>query len=163
MNKKIILGITTGMFLASSLFASNGQDDMKKGYKQKSCHHKVMKKNSHQMKDNKVIDMVMKLDLKDEQRVKIRTIMKDGMAKVASPLSAFTENGFDKMKFIKLIKEKKENKVERYADTISKVYAVLNVEQKKDLKTIIDMKEIKHKKMMNMKGNFNGKKCEGRK
>ena len=162
MNKKIILGITTSMLLASSVFAFNGQENMKKGYYQNNAHHKMMKKNSNNKKKNKIIQMVTMLDLSDDQKVKIRKIMKNSMNETVSPLSAFTVDSFDKMKFIKLVEEKRDNKIKRKANVIAKVYGVLTSPQKKDLKTIMNMKEIKRKKMMNHIGGFSGKNC-GRK
>ena len=162
MNKKIILGMTASMILASSVFAFNGQGDMKKACKEKNGHHKMMKKGAHHKKNDRIIHMVMMLDLSSEQKIQIKQILDNSMKDIPNPLSAFTAASFDKTKFIELVKERRDGRLEKEAEAISKVYKLLNATQKKDLKTIIDMQEIKRKKMMNRKANSNGKNCDGR-
>lgn len=157
MNKKIILGLTTSMLLASSVFAFNGQGDMKKGYSQNIIHHKMIKKSTNNKKSHKVFNMIKMLDLSKDQKVTIRKIMKDNKKQNVNPLDAFTTDSFDKNKFIKLVEEKQTNKIKRQANLIAKVYRVLNSSQKQDLKTIIDMQKIKKRKMMSERNNFHGK------
>ena len=161
MNKKIILSLGASALLASSLFACGGNWDMKQGCKSKGGYHKMMKKGGHHKKDGKIMKMVMMLDLSDKQRVQIKSIIKDGMKNIPNPYSAFSDTSFDKDKFIKLSKGKRDAKIEKRAEVISQIYAVLNPSQKKDLKTMLDMRALMKKKMMG-KGNYNGKNCNGR-
>ena len=148
MNKKIILGLTTAVLLATSTFAYSGGGKSCDGYKNGCEKHKMMKKKNH--KDGfKFVHMVMKLDLSDKQRDEIRSIVQKSMTSQPNPYSAFTETEFDKQKFIKLNKQKRENKIERKADMIEDIYGVLNASQKKDLKTMLDMKRIMKKSKMN--------------
>ncbi len=152
MNKKIILGLGATALLASSVFAFNGQGNMKKGCSQKSSQHKMMmKKGGNYKKDGRIVKMIMRLDLNDEQKAQIENIMQDSMKNMPNPYDAFTKSGFDKVKFVKLSKERKDGGIDRKAETISKIYAVLNSSQKKDLKTMLDMREIMKKKMTTRK------------
>jgi hypothetical protein len=104
----------------------------------------------------------MKLDLSDKQRADIRGIIKKNVASLPNPKDAFSDKSFDKKAFIKLVNERKDNAVERKADMIEKIYATLNASQKKDLKTMLDMKDIMKKKMMKKGKNCNAKNCNGR-
>jgi len=153
MNKKLILGIASSALLVSTLFAVNGQYDMKKNCGNKSDHHKMMEKGGHHKKGSKIIKMVMKLDLSSSQKMQIHNIMKNNMKNMPHLSSAFSDTSFDKAKFIKLSKERKDNKINKKADTLSKIYDVLNSSQKKALKTMLDVKE--QKKMMQHKGKLN--------
>lgn len=167
MNKKIILSMAASMLLASSVFAFGGQGDSRKSCSQKNGQHKMMmKKGGHHKKDGRIMKMLMMLDLNDKQRTEIKQIVQDSMEDISNPYSAFSSDDFDKTKFIKLVKEKRDGKIEKKAEVISKIYAVLNSSQKKDLKTMIDMKEMMKKRMMKrkmmQKGDCNGKNCNGR-
>lgn len=148
MNKKIILGIATSTLLASTLFAFGGQCDMKHDYKNQSSQHNMMEKGNHHKNNGKMMRMVMDLDLSSDQRMQIQKIMKDNMKNMPNPQSAFSDTSFDKAKFIKLSKERRDGKINKKADTISKIYAVLNSSQKKEFKTMLDMREIMKKRMM---------------
>ena len=162
MNKKIILSIGASTLLASSLFAFSCQSDIKKGCSQKSEKCNMMKKKGlHHKKDDKIMRMVSMLDLTDKQKTQIKQIMKENKKDTSNIHSAFSNTSFDKERFIKLVNEKKDTRVTRKAELISKVYAVLNSTQKKDLKTMIDMQGIMKKNMMK-KGNFNDRNCNGR-
>jgi Spy/CpxP family protein refolding chaperone len=121
-----------------------------------------MKHGMHK-KGNKVIKTIMRLDLTPEQREKITAILKDARKSMPNPMDAFTATSFDKEKFAKLLKEKKEAKVEKKADTIAKIYAELNDIQRKNLKTMLDMQQLRMDKMMSKKGKSCGDKaCDGR-
>jgi Spy/CpxP family protein refolding chaperone len=123
MGNKLILSIGASMILVSSLLAFGGHSGKKNG--------------SHK---GGVIKMVMNLDLSDTQRTQIRTIMQDGKASMPNPSNAFSDTSFDEAKFIKLLNERKNNKIEHMAKRISKIYKVLSVEQKKNLRTMLDAK-----------------------
>ena len=155
MNKKIILGLTTAVLLTTSVLAYNGQSQMKNGCNKEAKHSKMIHKKKH--KDGFMfIKMVHRLDLSDEQRTKVKAIVKDCKQNMPNPSDAFSDSSFDKEKFIKLANEKRESKIKRKADMMQKVYALLNESQKKDLKTMLDMKNIKRKNMMN---NHKGNSC----
>lgn len=162
MNKKIILSIAATALVASSLFAFNGQGQMQQGKGQGYKQGKMMKHGQRHKGGFMFMKMVMRLDLSDKQRTDIKAIIKDSMQNMPKPSEAFTDSSFDKKKFIKLVQERRDSKVQRKADTIEKVYKVLNASQKKDLKTMLDMKEMMKKKMMMNKGDCNSRNCNGR-
>nr|WP_321266114.1 Spy/CpxP family protein refolding chaperone [uncultured Sulfurimonas sp.] len=164
MNKKIILSLTATALMASSLLAYNGQGQMqegKVGYKQ-SCKQKTMKKSRHTKGAPELMQMFMKLDLSDKQKTEIIEIVKKSMESMPNPNKAFSDKSFDKKEFIKLEKEKRDNKIERKADMLEKIYATLDASQKKDLKTMLDMRDLMKKKMMKKGMNCNDKNCNGR-
>ena len=168
MNKKIILSVSVAVLLAStSLFAYGSQCGEKQDGKQHKMmmkqggkqHKMMMKQGKHQnAKGGKLMQMMKMLDLSDDQRTKIRSIVQVHMKNKVNPYDAFTDNTFDKAKFIKLANDKKNGKIERKAELISRIYAVLNSTQKKDLKTMLDMHGMKKGKMM--KKSCNGKNCK---
>lgn len=146
MNTKIILGLGTSVLLASSLLAFSPQSDMKQGNKSSCKQHKMMK-HQEQGQDRKhgLVKMFTKLDLSDEQRTEIRAIIKDSMKNRVNPHTAFSDSSFNKEEFVKLAKQKRDNRVEHRAEVIEKVYNVLNNSQKKDFKTMLDMRDIMKK------------------
>lgn len=147
MNKKIILSLGTTVLLASSLLAFSSQSNMKQG-NGSSCKQQKMMKQHKQSKGHGLVKMFKKLDLSAEQRTQMRTIIKDNMKNMPNPRTAFSNNSFDKKLFVKLTKERRDNKIENRAKIIEKVYNILNSSQKKDLKTMLDMKEIMKKNQM---------------
>jgi len=164
MNKKIILSLAAAIVLSTAAFASCQNSSMSKGCKanSSSC---MMKKGSSFKKHGSISHMVMMLDLTDEQRDKVRDIIKSSYANMPKQSDAFTDNSFDKQKFIEISKEKRELRMKNKADTIEKIYALLNDTQKKDLKTMVDMRETMKKNMKNKmmrKGSCNDKNCNGR-
>ncbi|MCK5109930.1 MAG: hypothetical protein KAQ94_00295 [Arcobacteraceae bacterium] len=162
MNKKIILSLGAAALLTSSLFAYGPQGSMKKGCKQGTNQQQMMmKKGNHGKKDAKMMRMIMMLDLTDKQRVQIQGIMANSKKNMPNPHDAFTQSTFDKEMFIKLAKQKKYGVIERKADLVEKIYKVINSSQKQDLKTILNMKDMKQKRIMT-KGDCNGKNCNGR-
>ncbi|WP_415398083.1 Spy/CpxP family protein refolding chaperone [Sulfurimonas sp. CS5] len=163
MNKKIILGLTATALLASSLLAFNGQGQMQQG-KKIECNKqgKMMKGQAHHNGKHTFIKMVMKLDLTPEQRTKVVAIVKKSKTGMPNPHDAFTDTAFDKKEFIKLAKERRDGRIEVRADMIEKIYTVLNSAQKKDLKTMLDMRDIMKKNRMKKGMNCNAKNCNGR-
>ncbi|WP_321778109.1 Spy/CpxP family protein refolding chaperone [Sulfurimonas sp.] len=145
MNKTIIIGLGTSVLLASSLLAFSPQSNMKQGNGYTCKQHKMMKQGMRHNRGHGLVKMFMKLDLSDKQRTQIRSIIKDNMKSMPNPKTAFSDTSFNKEKFIKLANQKRNNKVERRADTIEKVYNVLNSSQKKDFKTMLDMRDIMKK------------------
>jgi Spy/CpxP family protein refolding chaperone len=136
MNKKIIMSLGLALLLASSLASAQMNYDKSKGSYAKS-QQSNMKQNSHK---NPLIAQIMSLDLSDEQRDKIRAIMIENMQSMPKISNAFSDTNFDKELFIKLSKEKQEGKIERKAQMIASVYAVLTPAQKAELRKMIDQK-----------------------
>ncbi len=153
MNKRIILSIGAAALLASSLFAYGSQGGMKQGCKKMSSQYGMsMKKANHHKKDGRIMREIMMLDLTDKQIVKIRSIIADSIKDMSNPSDAFTKENFDKEQFVKLAKEKRDDRIEHKAEVIAKIYEVLDSSQKKDLKTILDMKDVMKKKMIKNRG-----------
>jgi len=152
---KIVLGVTTLGVLTTSAFAFSAGGCNKgcnKEYKQ--C-HKMMKMKHHK-KTHGLIGAFMQLDLSKKQKEKIATIMYEARKSINKPTKAFTATEFNKAQFIKLVKEQKEAKIEKRAETIEKIYALLNSDQKKELKTLLD------KKAQFKGGKYFDKNCNGR-
>jgi len=164
---KIILGLGTVALLTTGAYACKNFDSKKQcGVKQHKMSKKCGMKKSHDMhKGPKLLKTIKKLDLTKAQKDKIDTILEETRKNKINPYDAFTQSSFDKEKFVKLMKEKKETMAAKRAETIAKVYEVLTNEQKKNLKTLLDMQEIMHEKMMKKHkkgGNSNVKNCDGR-
>ncbi len=134
MNKKIILSLGLAVLLALPLVASQKNCDMQKGDSKKSeCSN--MKENEHK---NPLIKEMMSLNLSDKQRDEIKAIMREKMQSMPKISTAFSDTAFDKELFIKLSKEKEEGKIEKKAEIIASIYAVLTPVQKAELKKIVD-------------------------
>ena len=136
MNKKIIMSLGLAVLLTSSLVAGQMNCDKNRGScaKSQQCN---MKQKSHR---NPLIAQIMSLDLSDEQRDKVRAIMRENMQNMPKISNAFSDTNFDKDRFIKLSKERQEKKIERKAQMIASVYAVLTPAQKAELRKMIDQK-----------------------
>jgi len=162
MNKKIILSVATSLLLASSVFAFNGQSDVRDNKNYKESSYKMVKKSKHHKKRDGIIKMIRALDLTKSQKMEIKQIIRDSRKNLPNPNNAFTDTKFDKELFIKLSKDKKDAKIQRRAELISKVYNVLTISQKKDLKTLLDAKEIMNKNRMNRGDKYNDKNWDDR-
>lgn len=160
MNTKIILSLGATALLASSLLAFSPQGGMGEGKNYACSKGKMMKGQKHRQGPN-MVKMIMKLDLSDNQRKEIKEILKKSMQSAPNPKDAFTKTNFDKDKFIKLAKQRRDGKIERRAQMLENVYEVLNSSQKSNLKTMLDMRDIMRKNMM-QSGGKNAKNCDGR-
>jgi len=144
MNKKIILSLGASALIVSSLLAfSPGSCKQQKDGS--SCQKHKMMKHHKQDRGHGIVKMFMQLDLSDEQKKEIRTIVKTSMDEMPKPSAAFSDTSFNKEEFIKISNERRAKKVEQRANLIEKVYSVLNPAQKKDLKTMLEMKELMKK------------------
>jgi protein CpxP len=148
--KKIILSLGAIALFTTSLSANTyeGKRQLPNGMMIKHYQMKQMPMKGYHKKSRKnmIISKIMMLDLTPEQSKKIKEIVEVKNDKVIDPLDAFSENGFDKDKYIKAIEGNKEARLKERAEKISKIYALLTKEQKKDLKTIIDMEKLMKKK-----------------
>ncbi|MGE4511248.1 MAG: Spy/CpxP family protein refolding chaperone [Sulfurimonadaceae bacterium] len=142
MNKKILLGLGAAL-LASTLMAGNCGNKQMCGNNDRcssmgsTCHSK-----------DGFVPAVMSLDLSEEQEAKIDKIKENCCKDAPSPMDALSETNFDKKKFIELSKKQKDAKLERKAQMMADIYAVLTPEQKKALKAKLDQKGKKLPKMM---------------
>jgi Spy/CpxP family protein refolding chaperone len=131
MNKKIILSLASAILLTSSLLFATDVNVSEQGAQPAKQSGKKMHKEHHGK--NYFLATVMQLKLSDEQKAKIKDVMKENMKNMPKPNDAFTDKGFDKELFIKLSKQKEESKLENRANMIESVYNLLNDAQKKEL------------------------------
>lgn len=156
---KVLTGIILSTVLTTGAFAmcdmkNNKQNMMKQNHQ--GMNYKNMK--SHHKGKMPIMSVMKQLNLSADQRVKIREIMIDSRKQKQTLNDAFTKSTFDKQMFIKMMSEKRENMIKSKAEMIEKVYAVLDVKQKEQFKTLI---ELKSQKMNNKRMSF-GKNCNGR-
>lgn len=140
MNKKIILSLASALVLSTTLFASGMNGNCKEGMK-KECSQKMCNKmdKKHHGK-SRMISMIMQLDLSDEQRSKIKELMQENRKNMPKTSDAFSESSFDKERYIKLSKEKRDNKIQNRANMIERIYGVLTPAQKKEFKEMLNQK-----------------------
>ncbi len=137
MNKKIILTLGLLMLYSASLVANTSQMQTKEQEQQ----HEKYPSSKKQLNMN-FTNMVLNLKLSDTQRDKIYIIILNSMDALVKPEDAFTESSFDKQKYIQLSKERKIMKLELKAQMIETVYLLLSPDQKKELRTMIEVKEL---------------------
>ncbi|MCK9472666.1 Spy/CpxP family protein refolding chaperone [Sulfurimonas sp.] len=136
MNKRILMSLGLAVLLTSSLAAGQMNCDKSKG----SCAKPQQANMKHNGHKNPLIAQMMSLDLSDKQREEIRAIMRENMQSMPKISSAFSDKAFDKELFIKLSKERQENRIEKKAQMIASVYAVLTPAQKAELRKMLDKK-----------------------
>ncbi len=123
--KKIILGLSALTLLSSAAYAY-GMD--RGGCDMKNKHHKMMKMKHHKKGDH-IIGAIMQLELSSEQKEKIAAILKEARESRQGPSIAFTAKEFDKGKFVKLMKEQRESRIEQKAQTIEKILKAYKISQ----------------------------------
>ena len=158
MTKKIILSLGALALVTSSLMACKGScDENGKG----NCAPMGQERGMMHSKggEHRFMQTIMQLDLSDEQRTSIRDIMQAQRAQRVDPLDvALSDNAFDKEAFIKAVNANKEEKVEKRAEVIAKVYALLNDAQKKALKSALMTKPMGKGKGMGCNNSQNANK-----
>ena len=137
MNRKIVLTLGAFIFCNTLLIANASQMQIKK----EELQHEKYPVGKKQLNMN-FTNMVLNLKLSEAKRMKIYTIIQNSMDTLPNPEDAFSENFFDKQKYIRLAKERKAMKIELKAQMIEKVYGLLSLEQKKELRTMIEVKEM---------------------
>jgi len=162
MKTKVLAAVALTALLGTSLYAFNG--DMK-GMKTGVCptnkmYNPMMKKNKKAGSFG-VLGLVRQLNLSSEQIKDIQKIRQDMMKNRVKPSVAFTENGFDKDKYMEIMKQKRDNMLKSKAEMVDKVYKILTPKQKEQLKVLIDLRENRMVSMMDKRMNF-GKNCNGR-
>lgn len=108
-----------------------------------------MMHNSSMMGAMMILPKIMMLDLSKDQQIKIGKILRSNDGSSENPLDAFSETKFDKEKFTKAVKKNRDMMIELHAQKISKIYSVLDSEQKKDLKKILDVEDMFKNRGMN--------------
>ena len=168
MKTKLLVATALTAVLSTGLYAAcNGQSQgmMKKGMDNgnKSCGKHMMMKKSHKKGQKGPMMLLRQLDLTADQRQQIRDIKQDLMKKAITPNVAFTNNSFDKAKFIEIMKQKRDNKIESKAEMMDSVYKVLTPKQKEQFKVLMDLKAEKKASMMGKRMNHKGRKgqCQG--
>lgn len=150
--KRFILSLGAIALFTSSLHADMNDDkmQMQKGMMVKHFQIKHMPmKPQNGLLDRMIIGKIMMLDLSEEQKGKIDNIIKEFKAELSDPYEAFSDEEFDKDAFVKAQRDNIKTMIKNRADLIEKVYSVLTKEQRKDLKTILDMDKIVKKKLFN--------------
>lgn len=154
--RKILSKLALASFLASSLYAQQGANcDMKKDVQNSSMNQKDSKSCPMHDKQGMPSDMAKaqhgvlgffkELNLTAEQKTKIHEFMNESKKDQEMPTDAFTKDSFDKEKYIKIMKEKREKSDELHANLIEKAYSVLDAKQKEQLRALLDAKKDKMK------------------
>lgn len=156
---KILSGLVLSAILATAM---NAQMPMK-GFQDKgnmACDGKSSQMkgfDGHRGGGYGIMPLLNKLALTDAQEQDVKTIMQETMKKRESRYSAFSEDGFDKSKYIKQMKNADENRIKLHADMIEKVYGVLTPKQKSQLRVLMDLKEERMKEGCTFDQNCNGR------
>lgn len=162
MKTKILMTVALTGLLGTGLYAYNGNmQEMQKGMGNQMPMKSQMMKKHKRMGGFGVMGLLKELNLTPEQMKDIQDIKQDIMKKRVKASVAFSKDGFDKEKFVEIMKQKRENMLESKAEMIDRVYKVLTSKQKEQLKVLIDLREDKMSSMMNKRMNFD-KNCNGR-
>lgn len=144
---KILAGIILSAVVSTSLVASNNNFD-RKDDNRATCSMKMNKddrgfhKKGHGQKEP-VLGLVKQLNLSDDQKTKIKDIMIESRKNMKTENEAFTKTSFDKNKYMDIMNQKRENMLKSRADMIEKIYTLLTVEQKEQLKVLMDLRKEK--------------------
>lgn len=133
---RILTSLVLGALLSTGIYAN--QQFSKRDLKEK--HHKklINKKNS-------ILLTIKRLNLTTQQKEKIKTFIKEKREKTKRINQVFSKSSFDKKSYIEMMKNKRDNMIKSKADLIEKVYAILSIEQKEQLKILLDLKVQKGK------------------
>ena len=138
---KMISGLALSTLLATGLFAGNEQ--MKRDA-DSSC---MMKKGSMEKGgkhgERSVVGIFKRLNLTPEQDAQIEKIVFENRVNMESIDDAFTKDGFDKAKYIKIMNEKRDNMLKSNAEILEKSYAILTPKQKEQLKVLMELRQEK--------------------
>lgn len=138
--KKLVLA---GMIVATSLFAEAPVDNQNQV---KNWQHKQIKKH-HRINKRNFMSLVRNLGITPAQRKQIREIFKanrKNRVKQQNPLALSIKNGrFDKESYIKTRTSLCEKNIQKRAEIISKIYAILTPAQKTKLEALINAKRKK--------------------
>lgn len=145
MKTKLLVATALTAVLSTGLYAAcNGQGMVKKEMKNgdQSCGMKngkhMMTKKGHMKGQKGPMTLLRQLNLTLDQKKHIKQIKHDLMKKTVTANVAFTSNSFDKAKFIQIMKDKRDSKIEKQAEMMEKVYNVLTPQQKEQFKVLMD-------------------------
>jgi len=131
--KKLIIGLATVSVLGVGLFAMGGGCNKKAGF----------------MKP-----VIMELNLSQSQKEQIQEIHTKSKNAMETPSDAFSENGFDKAKFIKISKSFRERRIEQKAENMEKIYNLLTDEQRVQFLKLIKERKSRRGDMKHRRGGF---------
>jgi periplasmic protein CpxP/Spy len=153
----VLAALAMSALLATSMNAQMQEKGMQK--EGKSCDMKQAKMkgcDGQRGGGHAIMPLLHKLNLTDEQQKSVKAIMEENMKKQESVYSAFTEDNFDKSKYIKQMKNAQEDKINLQAQTIEKVYALLTPKQKSQLRVLMDLQDENMKKGCDFDKNCDG-------
>ncbi|WP_072680038.1 Spy/CpxP family protein refolding chaperone [Arcobacter sp. LA11] len=155
MKTKVLVGIGLTGLLVTGAYAAYNNQGMKQGA---NCNmqgaKKMMMQKGYKKGQHGPMALLKKLNLTPEQTKQIQTIKKDMMKNKITPDVAFTKDGFNKAKFIEIMKQKRENMIESKAEMIDRVYKILTPKQKEQFKVLMELKKEKRMAMMEKRMNF---------
>ncbi|MFA6789120.1 MAG: Spy/CpxP family protein refolding chaperone [Arcobacteraceae bacterium] len=154
---KILSALALSAILATSMTAQMQEKGMQKEGKACDMKQAKMKGCDGQKGGHGIMPLLQKLNLTDEQQKNVKAIMQETMKKQESKYSAFSEESFDKNKYIKQMKNAQEDRIKLQAETIEKVYVLLTPKQKSQLRVLMDLNDEKMKKGCDFDKN-----CDGR-
>ncbi|WP_320036183.1 Spy/CpxP family protein refolding chaperone [Halarcobacter sp.] len=155
MKRKLLMTVALTGLLGTGLYAYGGNmQGMDKGMSCPSGMKSSMMKKHKKMKDFGVMGLIRDLNLSSEQMKDIQEIKQDMMKNKVKSTVAFSKDGFDKEKYIEIMKQKRDNMLESKAEMIDRVYKVLTSEQKEQLKVLMDLREEKMASMMKKRMRF---------
>lgn len=109
---------------------------------------KMMKQKAYKRGNQGPLSILKELNLSAEQHKQIRDIRDDIRKNRATPDVAFTKDSFDKAKYIEIMKQKRDYKIEAKAEMIDRVYNILTAQQKEQFKVLMDLRKEKRMQMM---------------
>lgn len=139
--KKIVSSLALASVLVSGLYAQHC--DIKKDSERSSMDKKHSKK--HPEFKGGILGVFNELNLNADQKTKIDEILKDSRKNQEFPTDAFSKDSFDKAKFAKIMKDRQDKKFDQQAEVLDKVYKVLDVKQKEQLRVLLDLQKEKMK------------------
>jgi len=120
--------IAASMALAASLQANEGS----KASNYNSCEQtpKSIYSNKKRKKSKNLVDNLWKPNLTPTQTQQLLDILIKHSSDQQQISDAFSQESFDKEKFVQILKQKREVNLIRQADIISKAYAILTIEKR---------------------------------
>lgn len=139
---KILSGLVISALLTTGLFAMNNEKKLESN--SSSCMIKKDGKNkSKHQKGESIFHIFKQLNLSEKQEFEIKKIIDENRQNMQTINDAFSNNSFDKDKYVKIMSEKRDNMLKSKANVIEKSYAILTPKQKEQFKVLIDLKKEK--------------------
>lgn len=161
MKKLATAALATSLVLAASALAYDGKKGKSQCYeKSKQCKSFSKKSSCTKAKGNKgnsLINNLWTLDLTPQQSEQLLDIMIKHNKPKQSIADAFTQNSFDKKKYLKIMKQNREYKIQYQANVLSDAYSVLTDNQKKRY-----LNSLQSNQCNLNKGKKGDKRCNGR-